>query len=180
MSHICLIGAPGSGKSSIASAFAKASNGAYEHISSGQIARHLAEFDENTQTALQRGDYAPESAMRNEIKAHIERVMLEGREVIVEGFPRMLAQVVVLEEALKSMPLYVEITCPHYICLHRAITRGREHDKPDSIASRFEAFERDTHPVIEMLYSGARFTRITNHSEPVATAVASLRKTAEL
>lgn len=165
--NIVLLGAPGSGKSSTAAAFADASLGEYIHIAGGRIARSLAQDDDLTQAALQRGDYAPEAAMRSEIASIIEGVIIAGRRVVVEGFPRMLAQVVVLEEVFKEPPLYVYLVCPQYICLQRVIGRGRDYDKPDAIASRFEAYRRDTEPIIRMLDDAHILTVIsTNDKQP--------------
>ena len=172
--HIVLLGAPGSGKSSIASGFAARSFGKYEHLSSGDIARHLAECDELTQTALTRGEYAPEAAMRAEMAARIERAVLNNKFLIIDGFPRMLAQVVVLEEILKEPPRYIEILCPPYVCLRRAVIRGRKHDKPDSIASRFEAYKRDTKSVIEMLRKSSAIYSLRNHPGSEESAINEL------
>jgi len=156
MQCVALIGPPGSGKSSLAAEFVVRSED-YEHISSGDVARELAGVDEHTETALRRGDYAPEAAMRSEIAARLERAAFNGKNVILEGFPRMLAQVVFLEELLDTPPLYIEVTAPLYICLRRVIQRGRLHDQPDAVASRFEAFQRDTKPLLQILEAGAHF-----------------------
>jgi adenylate kinase family enzyme len=173
--NIVLLGAPGSGKSSAAAAFALASMGEYTHISSGQIARSLAQDDDLTHAALQRGDYAPEAAMRSEIASVIEGTILTGKHVVVEGFPRMLAQVVVLEETFEQSPLYVHLACPKYICLRRAIKRGRDYDKPDAIASRFEAYERDTAPVIQMLHESNALVLLDTAAKGVQEVTVLLR-----
>ena len=169
-----LIGMPGCGKSTLARQFCVESAGTFEHISSGAIAAQLSEHDPQTQQALQLGHYAPEAAIRMEVMARIERASVQGKNVLLEGFPRKLEQVIVLEKGLKRPPLYVQVTCPAYVCLQRIQERGREHDEPDAIASRFEAFYKDTAPMLQVLADGGNFCELDN-GQDVHEALSALK-----
>lgn len=148
MQNVVLLGMPGSGKSAVGRMYAGLYD--YTYIGSGDIARSMAQDDERAKLALQEGDYAPESAMRMEIQARMEAAAIAGSPVVLDGFPRMLAQYLVLERITKNN-IYVEVSAPTVTCIHRIIERGRDTDEPDAVASRFKAYETDTKPLIEAL-----------------------------
>lgn len=153
--NIILLGRPGSGKSSLGRAYAEEHG--FLYLSSGDVARELAATDHHTATALMQGQYASESAMRMEIKMRLGEANTEGMPVVLDGFPRMLAQLYYLEQLASELDqdypghVFVHVECPYLICLRRLIIRGRDTDQADAVEVRFRNHENDTKPLITAL-----------------------------
>jgi len=167
MNNLVLMGRSGSGKTTLARQYVARHPDHFVRISSGEIAQDLQRQDARAKDALRRGDYAPESAMRLEILSRVERADHEGKHFIMEGFPRRIDQLIVLEKALPMPPLYIWLECSAYACLRRILDRNRKFDEPDAIASRFAAYEHDTQPLIDMLIqSGAPIWSVDCNGSP--------------
>lgn len=144
-----MIGPPGCGKTTLGKKFAFDHD--YDYISSGDAARKIAERDEGAYASLMAGGYAPEQQIRSYILTEIDKVENAGRRFVLDGFPRTLAQYILLEQSLQADVHYVSIKAPRYTCVHRLIERNRDHDTADAIAARLESFERDTRPMMGVM-----------------------------
>lgn len=144
-----MFGPTGSGKSTLAKKLGAEIG--IPVVSTGAIAREQAEHDPHTSLLLQQGEYAPEGAMRMRVKQMLEEAELTHGGWVLDGFPRTLAQWVLLCSWLKVEPMYIEIE----IRLHQALNRLRERRRDDDIADAIEAkvrsHQRDTQLVIDML-----------------------------
>lgn len=126
---IALIGPPCSGKSTIGKmAVCKMSKTHY--ISSGDIARKMAEQDNDIRSDLNSGKLAPEYRMREEIVAAIAKAFTHNQTIILDGFPRFYDQLKFLREMvptdveIKLVLIYTSMST----IIERSCTRGRSDD----------------------------------------------------
>lgn len=127
---IVLVGGPCSGKSSAGKLAAK-HLGAY-YISSGDIARRMAEANTDAQNNLNNGKLAPEDEMRKAIRHEIRkgiRVSM-GNIIILDGFPRFNEQAEWLIDNFRDVLdiHYVLIHAPSWVLRDRAKNRSRADD----------------------------------------------------
>ena len=149
MQQIILIGKTGSGKTALGGKLSTTLS--IPHISSGDIARHMANEDEDTKTALASGLMAPEAAMRNAIRSEIERATISDGGYILDGFPRTVAQLIAVLTWSKHEPLFFYLDLPDLDVITRLLSRKRKDDNPDSIARKLYSFQQETMPLIRML-----------------------------
>lgn len=158
---IVLVGAPCSGKSTIGKAVADELCGSTAYISSGDIARKLADKHMNMKKNLEKGMLAPESLMRNAIKNEIfNKVIIVNKDIfILDGFPRFGEQAEWLEDLLehKFNIEYVLIETPENVLRERAKSRCRYDD--NSFERRLKYYNEVTYPellgrVKSIIYSG--------------------------
>ena len=147
---LTMFGPPGSGKSLLARQTSKELNLPY--IGSGDVARQMAEQDTYTRTELGRGDWAPEIAMRKEILARIEEATITRGAFVIDGFPRRLEQLFILESVPDIQPLYFALDVDPLLCIRRMVMRRREgEDHGDAVALRWRNFQEYTEPMLTML-----------------------------
>lgn len=142
------MGPPGSGKTTVAHRLADKFD--IPHISSGDIARALAEADPTTALYLRAGAMAPEDSMRALIKKKLETATQEHGGFVVEGFPRTIAQYIAFR-VWGFMPIFLWMEISTADCLERLISRARKDDTPDAIAKRLNTFENETTPILSLL-----------------------------
>lgn len=152
----------GSGKSTVARAVS--AHLSIPIISSGDVAREMAQSDASTAMALDTGMMAPEAAMRLRIKTLAEQAAITNGGYVLEGFPRSIAQLItLLSWTLNApMPEFYLLDVPVLECVQRLNARNRSDDNPDSIAKKIESYERTTLPMIGLL--GSHIVRL-NHGE---------------
>lgn len=157
--NIVIIGPSGSGKTTLAKALHEELN--LPLISSGRIAREISEADPSTDMALKQGAFAPERSMRAAVKTELEAAEVQRSGWILDGFPRMIEQLVCLMQWTSGMPLFINLDVEIWTCLERLVARGRTDDNPDAIARKFANFKEHTWPMIELLESGGVLHTIT-------------------
>jgi adenylate kinase len=150
--HICIVGNTGSGKTTVARILETSLN--LPRISSGDIARYLADFDPSTRLALDAGAMAPEKAMQLQIKQRIEAADIQSGGWILEGFPRIPEQLICLMQWTSALPVFVYLDVPIWVAIERLTARGRPDDNPHSIAEKLKSFDESTHPMLDILESG--------------------------
>lgn len=146
--QLALMGPPGSGKTTVGEAISEKFGVPY--ISSGQIARQMAEADPTTALSLKAGSMAPEDSMRALIKKKLDRAITDSGGFVVEGFPRTLAQHIALR-MWGAMPVYLWLDLGEAACLDRLLQRAREDDTPDAIARRLQTYNTETLPILRLL-----------------------------
>lgn len=171
--HIALIGNTGSGKTELAKRLHQELD--LPLVSSGRIARDMSRADPSTDLALRQGAFAPEAAMRTAIKQEVEAAEVQRNGWILDGFPRMTAQIVCLMDWTSGMPLFIHLDVPEWVCLERLIARERVDDNADAIARKFENFRIHTRPMIEMLHEGGVLHDIDGE-QPIDFVVDAVRK----
>lgn len=126
---IVLVGGPCSGKSSAGKIAAR--NLRAEYVSSGDIARSMAEHDNDIRNDLNAGKLAPEPKMRKAVKDHLWDYFYEKNKdlMILDGFPRFGDQANWLEYEFYGIDIhYVLIHAPLWLLKERARHRGRSDD----------------------------------------------------
>lgn len=127
---IVLIGGPCSGKSSIGKLTADRLH--IQYISSGDIARRMAEYDNAVMDTINSGGLAPEDEMRKSVYNSIYHCLKENDNdiVILDGFPRFIEQAIWLNDNIGDIAdiHYVLVHAPSWILRDRAKKRDRHDD----------------------------------------------------
>lgn len=147
MNGIVLIGPPGSGKSTIGKSIAREYNDKI-YVSSGDIARKMAETNPTTKRFLANGLMAPEGQMRSEIYRHLYDINYCGKEFILDGFPRTTDQLMWLAERFPKLVI-IHINTPLDVCKNRLLLRGRSDDTVDIINKRIQYYIDHTRPILD-------------------------------
>jgi adenylate kinase len=150
MIGIIFIGPPCSGKSTIAKEICKKLDLIY--ISSGDIARRMAEDNDDIKGRLDSGQMAPEYKMRTMIYHDITRCLDHNRSFVLDGFPRFLEQYEWLINTfgeLKFMCVYVNASDDTIYSRYRK--RGRSDDGADSFKYRVDYFNANTRPLVGIM-----------------------------
>mgnify|MGYP001258069507 FL=1 len=140
---IVILGAPGSGKSTIGRSLADQLG--YHYVSTGDLARRLIEqgMDDTWQLI---GDFAPEDQIRQAFADDIK----DHQAVVVDGMPRKVDQVTVLEGH------FDEITCINLVAemdtlVERLMSRGRVDDQEKVIKLRVRKYNRQITQILEKI-----------------------------
>lgn len=148
MSNIAIIGPPGSGKSTVGKQMAMQLGMIY--VSSGDIARRLAETDEFTNNSLMVGGMASEDKMRSEIHSILYDISYRKQSFILDGFPRNTEQYLWLRKRFPDIT-YIMIDSPAKDCSNRMLDRCREDDCDFIIQSRIKYYVGHTKPMISCI-----------------------------
>ena len=146
--NIVLIGPPGSGKSTIGKCIAKMANLTY--ISSGDIARSLAERHDQTREALDNGQMAPEQLMRETLSNMIYHCTRTSGGIVLDGCPRSVDQYEWLKRQM-NVDMYVIIWADSIVCRRRLSMRMRADDSDMVINARMEHYVETIIPMIRVM-----------------------------
>lgn len=141
------LGMPGSGKTSVAKLVAERIP--LDYVGAGDVARKLAERDEETKLALSLGCVAPPAKMRAAMMMRIDH------DTIVDGYPRYLEQLVDAAFAMHRRKIdmrdvfYVYHACEEEVAIRRLLDRRRSDDEIAQIGERVKTFRDRTMPVVQ-------------------------------
>lgn len=147
MIGIIFIGAPCSGKSTIAKAVCNRLGVLY--TSSGDIARHMAEHNSAIKDDLNNGKMAPEIQMRDKIYELINIYTKYNTSFVLDGFPRFTEQ---YEWLVNTFP-NIRFICIYVDALISTIynrhgKRNRHDDDSDIFTQRVRYFINETMPIL--------------------------------
>lgn len=157
MMNLVIFGGPGSGKGT-QSARLIDNYGLY-HISTGELLRnHIKNQTEIGKTANQyisKGQLIPDDLMISIIEDVLEKEAKDKKGVILDGFPRTIAQAEALEEFLKrrgsDVHAVVGLEVPDEELTSRLLKRaeesGRSDDNPETIKKRLDVYHNQTQPL---------------------------------
>lgn len=140
---IVLIGPPCSGKSTVGKIVAGKMPSTY-YISSGDIARKMAEQNDIVKHDLDSGKLAPEYKMRQNIVFALKEAFVYSQTIILDGFPRFyeqlefLRQVVPMDISIKCVMVYAKLSA----IIERSNARKRSDDK--SLEHRLDYYYNTT------------------------------------
>lgn len=162
------LGAPGAGKGTQSKILSGRLG--YPHVSTGDILRGATEwFDqvkgETIGDLLDKGEFASDETMYEIIADRLTKPdTAEG--IILDGFPRNLAQVEVFEEMTAAAgfapPIAIEIVVSDSEATERILARGegRSDDTPEVVAERLRIYHERTAPLINFYRSRNRLATI--------------------
>ncbi|MEG1662535.1 MAG: adenylate kinase [Clostridia bacterium] len=176
MKNIVLLGAPGAGKGTQAELIATEFN--IPHISTGDILRNNiktgTELGRLAKAFIDKGHLVPDEVVIDIVKARLNEVDAKDG-YILDGFPRTIAQAIELDKIAK-IDIAVNIDVPFETIISRLSGRRvcscgetyhismlggatkcrkcgselyvRDDDKPETVKSRLEVYEKQTAPLI--------------------------------
>lgn len=157
MMNLVIFGGPGSGKGT-QSARLIDNYGLY-HISTGELLReHIKKGTEIGKTAneyISKGQLIPDELMISIIEDILEKEAKDKKGIILDGFPRTIAQAEALEEFLKKRGTDVHAVVGLEVpddeltdrLLKRALESGRSDDNPETIKKRLDVYHTQTTPL---------------------------------
>jgi adenylate kinase len=167
---IVLFGPPGGGKGTQAGELARVTG--MPHVSTGEILRaevaRGTDLGREARPIMESGALVPDALMVRIIERRLAEPDAE-RGVILDGFPRTLAQATALDAMLASNGRAVSVVVFLEVPLEvlrqrvqgRARMEGREDDTEEAFTRRMDVYRRETAPVIEHYRgAGVRIERI--------------------
>lgn len=149
---ITTYGMPGSGKTSATTILTQMlnkydDNPEFVYVGAGDVARKLAETDEETRIELAAGRIAPPSKMRRAILDSVDYY-----NTILDGYPRYWQQLADLFYEFGNYDItHVVFGCKPDIAVQRLRKRQRADDTDYQIGNRMQTYREETLPVISYL-----------------------------
>ena len=157
---ITLLGPPGSGKGTQAERLGEERG--FVALATGDLLREAraagSELGRRASEFMDRGDLVPDDLIVAMIRD--ELAGLDDKPVLLDGFPRTVAQADALAEALeergRTLGAAVLIDVPDDVVVERISGRHqeREDDSPETVRERLRVYHRETEPLVE--YYGDR------------------------
>ncbi len=143
---IILFGLAGSGKGTQGKALSEIFG--WRWMSMGEVIRQTGKYKELTD----RGGLVPDEEVIKLMGAQIDRAEDEGFEVILDGYPRDVAQAeYIVQHYQGKIDGAIILDVPKEELLRRLELRGRDDDKEiESIERRFEIFEQNITPIVAL------------------------------
>jgi adenylate kinase len=150
---LVILGPPGSGKGTVSKKLAER-NG-FVHISTGDLIRNSD--DKELKKLVSDGNFIPDRLMVRMLRKEMGKIDFSNG-VVIDGFPRNLKQVKLLDSLLGKMGvglshvLFLDLKeeKAKERILKRAEKENREDDKnPEVIAKRFKEYQEKTSPLID-------------------------------
>ena len=135
---IILFGLAGSGKSTQGQILAKRYG--LEWLSVGQVLRDTGKFDK----ILEKGELVDDKVVVEIMNEKIQEIRKGGKDIILDGFPRDIAQAKMIPKELAGeIKKAVILDVPKDELMVRIMTRGREDDTREAVERRFEIVEKN-------------------------------------
>lgn len=143
---IILMGLAGSGKSTQGQILAQEMG--REWLSAGQVLRDSGEF----KVTLDQGNLVDDNITIKMMAEAMAKVVRDGSNVILDGFPRDIEQAEWMAENIASViELIIRIEVPKNELLRRIALRGRTDDTKEALEKRFRVVEDNINAVCTIL-----------------------------
>jgi adenylate kinase len=175
---VVLLGPPGSGKGTQAErlrdelSFATLSTGDLlraARAAGTELGRRAGEF-------MVRGELVPDELITGVVGEAI--ALLDGTPVLLDGYPRTVAQADALARALEArgreLTAAVFIDVPDDVVVERISARGqgREDDRPETVRERLRVYHRATEPLVAYYDENGLLRRVDGVGDADAIAAA--------
>jgi adenylate kinase len=151
---IALFGPPGSGKGTQAQRLRD--EGGFLPLSTGDLLRRAraegSEIGRRASEYMDRGDLVPDELIVAMVDQEVGRS--DGRAIVLDGFPRTVAQAEALADVLEAhgreLTAAVLIDVPDDVVVERISGRhqGRADDRPETVRERLRVYHRQTEPLV--------------------------------
>lgn len=174
MLNIILCGAPGSGKGT-QSGFITKKYG-LQHLSTGDVLRAEiatgSELGQDIDALISRGNLVPDNMMYGVIENYIATLPKDCKGIILDGYPRTVAQAESLTELLKKYKMdaiMIDLLVDEQLLIQRLVERGkvsgRADDNLNTIRHRIAVYHNQTEPIaLYYLHHGNYCPVNGNHS----------------
>jgi adenylate kinase len=166
---LVLIGPPGSGKGTQGKLLAPILN--YNYLSMGSTLREFSKGDSKesklVKETIDSGRIIPDTLMKKIFRDTL-RQLPKADGLILDGFPRDVDQISILDEAISNhkvdrvKALFIDV--PKAKVIQRLTKRegieSRADDNPEVIETRFKEYDQKTHPLVEYFEKQHRLTHI--------------------
>jgi adenylate kinase len=173
-STITLLGPPGSGKGTQAARLARLG---FATLATGDLLRQAraagSDLGRRAAEYMDRGELVPDDV----IVAALEQALaeLDDRSVVLDGFPRTVAQAEALGRGVDAAIL---IDVPDDVVVERIAGRGqgRADDDPATVRERLRVYHRETEPLIDYYEARGLLRRVDGTGGPEEVHAALLRR----
>ncbi len=176
---VLMFGGPGSGKGTQGVVLGKMPN--LVHLAMGDIFRGLDRESDIGREFLSystQGQLVPDELTIRVFRHHVKQKTNAGEidpayhTLILDGIPRTLAQVSLLEDVIAVKRIVYLVMEDRNTLIARLAGRARKENRPDDadrsvIENRIEVYERETRPVLDS-YPETLITRINGDQPPLA------------
>jgi adenylate kinase len=176
---VALLGPPGSGKGTQAERLREELG--FALLATGDLLREAraegTELGRRASEYMDRGDLVPDDVIVAMIRDAIAG--LDGKPILLDGFPRTVAQADALADALEArnrdLTAAILIDVPDDVVVERISGRhqARDDDRPETVLERLRVYHRETEPLIAYYEERGLLRRIdgTQDADPVAAGV---------
>ena len=170
MLNIIICGAPGCGKGTQSDLIVKKYS--LTHLSTGDLLRkEIAEKTELGITAdsyISKGELVPDTIIIDILSKHVENQHDDSNGIILDGFPRTVAQAEALEVMMKNLNKEISVLVDLKVAenelierlLIRGKTSGRSDDNMETIKKRLDVYHKLTEPVNDFYKNRNQYTPI--------------------
>ena len=173
---VALLGPPGSGKGTQAARLRDRCG--FATLATGDLLREArtagTDLGRRASAYMDRGDLVPDELIVAVMRDAIAR--LDGKPILLDGFPRTVAQADALASALpaygRELTAAVHIDLPDDLVVERISGRdeGREDDRPETVRERLRVYHRETQPLVGYYDERGLLRRVDGARDPDAVA----------
>ena len=154
--NIILFGPPGAGKGTQAEKISSHFN--LPHLSTGNIFRENIKNEtplgKKVKSIMDSGNLVPDETVVELVASELDKPKYDNG-VVLDGFPRTVAQAEALENYLKGndkqIDTFITLEVPEDELISRILSRGegRSDDTPEKVKTRLQVYRNETRPVMD-------------------------------
>ena len=175
---IALLGPPGSGKGTQATRLRDGRG--FAIVATGELLREArragTDLGRRASQYMDRGELVPDELIVAMVRDAI--ASLDGKPMLVDGFPRTVTQAAALADALqdrgRALTAALLIDVPDDLVVQRISERhqGREDDRPETVRERLRLYHREAGPLVEYYAERGLLRRVDGSQDADAVEVA--------